>query len=315
MAASGTRKAVIISLSPGTTERTWQLSNLAATLAVAQMFSAPEPEAAPTLQTTIASDRSHVAASASHGAAALVAGVNCRIILAPEMPLQAESSTVIKMPLSEREAAPTVSATPDSDPSHVVASGSHGAAPLVAAAPEMPLQTENSSVIKMPLSHVVASGAGDDAAVTDFHGARPPAASSQINESEPVGLVEISSGSSFSSDDAGYIYSQMGPRRENWPHPQSLQPVTDAALQNASRSPPSISTSTPQATLPHKAAPKDTPPKAAPKFKSPPPEALWDGKCPPKAPPVQLLELDLTQAKASPTLPKTPPTPPPKRQP
>ena len=269
-AAVGTRIAFLLSVSSGTTERTWQLSNLAATLAVAQMFSAPEREAAPTLQTTIASDRSYVAASALHGSAAVVAGVNCRIIPAPEMPLQAESSTVIKMPLSD----------------------------------------------------VVASGAGDDAAVTDFHGARPPAASSQINESEPVGLVEISSGSSFSSDDAGYVYSQMnynpsymGPRRENWPHPQSLQPVTDAALQNASRSPSSISTSTPQATLPHKAAPKDTPPKAAPKFKSPPPEALWDGKCPPKAPPLQLLELDLTQAKASPTLPKTPPTPPPpKRQ-
>ena len=83
MAASRTRKAVIISLSPGTTERTWQQSNLAATVAVAQMLSAPEPEAAPTLQTTLASDRSYVAASASHGSAALVAGVNCRIILAP----------------------------------------------------------------------------------------------------------------------------------------------------------------------------------------------------------------------------------------
>jgi len=132
MAASRTRKAVIISLPLGTTERTWQLSNLAATVSVAQMFSAPDPEAAPTLQTTIASDRSYVAASASHGSAALVAGVNCRIILAPEMPLQAESSTVIKMPLSD----------------------------------------------------VVASGAGDDAAVTDFHGLdrlRPAARSLKAN--------------------------------------------------------------------------------------------------------------------------------------
>ena len=50
------------------------------------------------------------------------------------MPLQAESSTVIKMPLSEREAAPTVLRShPGSD-----------------------------------RSHVVASDAGDDAAVTEF---------------------------------------------------------------------------------------------------------------------------------------------------
>ena len=59
------------------------------------MFSAPDTEAAPTLQTTIASDLSYVAASALHGSAAFVAGINCRISLAPEMPLSAETPTVI----------------------------------------------------------------------------------------------------------------------------------------------------------------------------------------------------------------------------
>ena len=250
VAASSTRKGVIISLDSGTSERTWpptwQLTNLSAAVSVAQMCTEPDRQAAavPTFETTIANDR--VGASALYGSAALCVNASCRIIRAPGSLLPAERS------------------------------------------------------IRLPPSDVFASGASNVAAVNKYHGERPPAALSQIIESE-------CEGSSFSSDD-------HGAPRDTWPHPQTLPPVTDAALLNASQPLPSISTSTLQVTLPHKAAPKDYSPKATPKFKPPPPVAFRDGKYPPKGPPMRLLELDSTQPKASPTLPKTPPTPPPPKR-
>ena len=199
MAISRTRKGVIISLHCGTSERTWQLTNLAATVSVAQMFTEPDRQAVPTFETTIANDRSYVAASALYGSAAFLASVNCRVIPAPERLLPAERSNVIRLPLSD----------------------------------------------------AFVSGASNDAAVNNYHGEQPPAASSQISESE-------CSGSSSSSDD-------HGAPRNTGPHPQCLPPVTDAALLNASQPLPSISTSTLQ-TLPHKAVQKDYSPTATPKF-------------------------------------------------
>ena len=80
MAISRTRKGVIISLHCGTSERTWQLTNLAATVSVAQMCI----ERGSTFESTIANDRSYVAASALYGSAAFLASVNCCVIPAPK---------------------------------------------------------------------------------------------------------------------------------------------------------------------------------------------------------------------------------------
>ena len=144
------------------------------------------------------------------------------------------------------------SAITTSDRSYVAASASLEPR----SAPEMPLQA-------MPCSgrsHNIAFGPSDDAAVSDFHGAGP------------VEVVKVSPGvfgpTTFVNsllEDAGYVFEKYELQLN-----ASLEPVTDAALEDASRSLPSLSTLTPQATSP--------------------PELLQDEYVPPKAPPLQLLE-------------------------
>ena len=202
-------------------------------------------------------------------------------------------------PDRQAAAVPTFETTIAND--RVGASALYGSAALcvnascrIIRAPGSLLPAERS--IRLPPSDVFASGASNVAAVNKYHGERPPAALSQIIESE-------CEGSPFSSDD-------HGAPRDTCPHPQSLPPVTDAALLKASQ--PLPLPSIPTSTLQVSAAPKDDSPKATPQFKLPPPVAVIDAKYPPKAPPICLRELDSTEPKASPpTFPKNPPTPPP----
>ena len=130
------------------------------------------------------------------------------------------------------------SAITTSDRSHVAASASQEPR----SAPEMPLQATPCS----GRSHNVAFGPSDDAAVSP--GVFGP-------KTFVHSLLE----------DAGYVFEKY----ELQPN-ASLEPVTDAVLEDASRSLPSLSTLTPQATSP--------------------PELLQDEYVPPKAPPLQLLE-------------------------
>ena len=87
--AHSTRKAFLLTVSPGTTDRTWQLSNLVASASVAQKLSAPAPK----LQ--MDRDGSYVAASPVYGSVSFLVGVRCCLSLTPEMPSSEER--VIKM--------------------------------------------------------------------------------------------------------------------------------------------------------------------------------------------------------------------------
>ena len=87
--AHSTRKAFLLTVSPGTTDRTWQLSNLVASASVAQKLSAPAPK----LQ--MDRDGSYVAASPVYGSVSFLVGVRCCLSHTPEMASTEER--VIKM--------------------------------------------------------------------------------------------------------------------------------------------------------------------------------------------------------------------------